>query len=368
MAADVFFTDLRAKNGLSLLDKVENLFSKAGFDQLIDPKDMVAIKLHFGERGNTAFIRPQFIRRIVNKVNEFGGKPFLTDANTLYVGSRANAIDHLHTAIENGFDYSVAGAPLVIADGLNGKDYVKVKINKKHFKEVKIASAIHHADALLVVSHFKGHEATGFGGAIKNLGMGSGSRSGKQMMHSNVLPKVDENKCIGCAKCTLWCPAKAIKVVGQKAQIDEAKCMGCGECTVTCPSNAIAINWKTDPEEFQEKIVEYAIGAAKGLKNKIGFISFVMNVTPDCDCCGWSDAPIVNDVGILASTDPVAIDQASVDLVNKQKALPNTRLDGYHFDLDDKFGGVHPMIDWAIQLEYGEEAGLGTRKYNLIKV
>ncbi|GAB4257650.1 DUF362 domain-containing protein [Thermincola ferriacetica] len=368
MAADVYFTDMRAKNGESLLDKVEKLFDRAGFKNIIQPKDLVAVKLHFGESGNTAYIRPQFFRRLVKKVKECEGRPFLTDANTLYVGTRSNAVDHLRTAIENGFDYAVVDAPLIIADGLNGKDYVKVKINGKHFSEVNIASAVYHADSMLVVSHFKGHEASGFGGAIKNLGMGTGSRSGKQMMHSSVLPKVDADKCIGCTKCTHWCPADAITVNEKVARISEEKCIGCGECTVTCPAHAIAINWKTDPDDFQEKMVEYCIGAMANKKGKVGFITFVMNVTPDCDCCGWSDAPIVNDVGILASMDPVALDQACVDLVNKQKALPNTRLDGYHFDVDDKFGGVHPMIDWAVQLAYGAEIGLGTREYNLIKV
>ncbi|MFZ5639106.1 MAG: DUF362 domain-containing protein [Bacillota bacterium] len=367
MAAEVFFTDMRTKRGQSMLDKFEALLDRVGTPDIIKTGDLTAIKLHFGEKGNTAFIRPQFLRRVVEKVKSGGGKPFLTDANTLYVGSRANAVDHLVTAIENGFSYSVVGAPLVIADGLNGKDYVQVEINKKHFKEVKIASTAVHADAFIAVTHFKGHEATGFGGTLKNIGMGLGSRSGKQMMHSDVLPAVNPEKCTGCARCTDWCPADAIYIMEQKARIPEDTCIGCGECTVTCPNRAIAINWKTDPDVIQEKIAEYTYGVLKDKQGKAVFISFVTSVTPDCDCCGWSDAPIVSDIGILASKDPVALDQACVDLVNRQKGLEDSRLAGFTGQ-DDKFSVLHPGIDWRVQLAYGEEIGLGTRDYNLIKL
>jgi uncharacterized Fe-S center protein len=367
MAAEVFFTDMRTRRGQSMLDKFEALLDRVGIPGIIKTGDLTAIKLHFGEKGNTAFIRPQYLRRVVDKVKACGGKPFLTDANTLYVGSRANAVDHLVTAVENGFAFSVVGAPLVIADGLNGKDYVQVEINKKHFKEVKIASAAVHADAFIAVTHFKGHEATGFGGTLKNIGMGLGSRSGKQMMHSDVLPAVNPEKCTGCARCTDWCPADAIYIMEQKANIPEDTCIGCGECTVTCPSRAIAINWKTDPDVIQEKIAEYTYGVLKDKQGKAVFISFVTSVTPDCDCCGWSDAPIVSDIGILASKDPVALDQACVDLVNRQQGLEESRLAGFTGQ-DDKFGVLHPGIDWRVQLAYGEEIGLGTREYNLIKL
>lgn len=367
MAVEVFFTDMRTNRGQSLLDKFEMLLDRAGMQGIIKTGDLTAIKLHFGEKGNTAFIRPQFLRRVVDRVKDLGGKPFLTDANTLYVGARANAVDHLNTAIENGFAYAVVGAPLIIADGLTGKDYVQVEIEKKHFKDVKIASAAVYADAFIAVTHFKGHEATGFGGTLKNIGMGLGSRSGKQMMHSDVLPEVDPEKCTGCARCTNWCPADAIYIMEQKATIPEDSCIGCGECTVTCPNLAIAINWKTNPDVIQEKIAEYTYGVLKDKQGKAIFISFVTGVTPDCDCCGWSDAPIVSDIGILASKDPIALDQACVDLVNTHKGLENSRLEGYTGS-DDKFGVLHPGVDWRIQLSYGEEIGLGTRKYSLVKV
>ncbi|MCG9968016.1 DUF362 domain-containing protein [Pelotomaculum terephthalicicum JT] len=365
MSAKVYFTDMRAGNDLSLLDKVERLFVRAGLQEIIAPEELVAIKLHFGERGNTGYVRPQFVRRIVDKVKELGGKPFLTDANTLYKGSRANAVDHLQTAVENGFAYAVMGAPLIIADGLSGKEYVNVQISRKHFNEVKIGASAYHADALIAVTHFKGHELVGFGGVLKNLGMGLGSRSGKLMMHSDVHPVVSADKCKGCAKCGRWCPAGAISVRQKVSVIEPGKCIGCGECTVTCPAGAIEIDWQSEPDRMQEKIVEYAEGAIKNKNGKYGFISFVTQVTPDCDCCGFSDAPLVRDIGILASRDPVALDQACVDLVNREKVLPGSRLAGKG-DVGDKFLALYPGIDWRRQLDYAEEIGLGTRKYELI--
>ncbi|WP_026176765.1 DUF362 domain-containing protein [Desulfurispora thermophila] len=368
MSSKVYFANMRTSHKNSLLDKVDKLIKRCGIDQVVAPKDLVAIKVHFGEQGNTGYIRPQFIRRVVDMVHRRQGKPFITDANTLYVGSRANAVDHLVTALENGFAFAVVNAPLIIADGLNGKDYINVPVNLKHFSEVKIGSAVVHADALIAVSHFKGHEATGFGGTLKNLGMGCGCRSGKQMMHSDVLPKVSEEKCVGCARCTHWCPGNAITVQEtKKARIDENKCIGCGECTVTCPEQAIAINWRTQPDIIQEKIVEYTAGVLKNKQGKAGFITFVTSVSPDCDCFAWTDAPIVRDIGILASLDPVALDQACVDLVNNEPGLSNSRLAG-HEHAPDKFMAIHPNVDWRRQLAYAEEIGLGTRQYELITI
>lgn len=365
----VFMTDMRASQKLNLLDKLGKLFFEAGFKKICSPGNLVAIKLHFGEKGNTGYIRPQFIRKIVNEIKKCGGKPFLTDANTLYAGSRSNAIDHLQTAIENGFDYAVVDAPLVIADGLNGKDFFTVPVNLNYCKETKISSAIVMADSMIVVTHFKGHEATGFGGAIKNLGMGCGSRGGKQIMHSDLLPKIKQNKCTACARCNLWCPTGAIAVGELKmAVINEELCIGCGECTVTCPHGAIAVNWKSNMKDaLQNKMVEYAVGAISNKKDKVGYISFLNNISPDCDCFGFSDAPLVRDLGILASLDPVAIDQVCVDLVNMEKGLPGSKLDG-HEDSTDKFATLYPDIDWSRQLAYGEEVGLGSRNYELIRL
>ena len=366
LSSEVYFTSMKTKRGESLLKKFEHLIIRAGLLETIAPKDLVAIKLHFGEQGNLAYVRPQFLRRVVEQVKKKGGRPFLTDANTLYAGSRSNAVDHLETAIENGFDYSVVGAPLVIADGLNGKDYVSVPVNLKHFNEVKIGSAAVQADVLLAVTHFKGHEATGFGGTLKNIGMGLGSRAGKQQQHSDLLPEINEETCIACGKCAKWCPANAIVVKG-KAKISQDKCIGCGECTVTCPVRAIAINWKTEADIIQEKIAEYTMGVLKDKVGKAGFITFVTNVSPLCDCCGWNDVPIVADIGILASKDPIAIDQAAVDLVNQAHGDPHSELGERHAE-HDKFRVLFPDVDWTIQLSYGEKIGLGSREYKLIQV
>jgi uncharacterized Fe-S center protein len=373
LASKVWYSNLRTRQA-GLLDKVEKLLKKAGIEKIVTPKDLVAIKIHFGETGNMAYIRPQYVSRVVEMIKKSGGRPFLTDANTLYAGSRSNSVDHLETAIKNGFDYAVIGAPLIIADGLTGKDYVKVPINGKHFKEVNIGSAAYHADAMVVVTHFKCHELTGFGGTIKNLGMGLGSRSSKQQMHSDVLPRVKDEICTGCQKCSQWCPAGAIEMeawegnkIGRKAVINSQKCWGCGECAVTCPFSTISINWRTTPEAVQEKMAEYALGAIQGKADKVIYLSFVMDISPECDCYSSNDMPIVQDLGILASLDPVALDKACADMVNAMPALPGSVIEGLQAG-DDKFAGVHPGIKWRAQLEHAERIGLGSMEYELLEL
>ncbi len=353
MAAEVIFTDMTAGMGSGRLEKTGKLFDKAGFAGFIAERDLVALKIHFGERGNTAFLPPIYARRIVDRVKNAGGRPFLTDANTLYLGGRSNAVSHVTTALQNGYSYATVDAPVVIADGLTGKDYVEIAVNQKHFKTVRVASAAVHADSLIALTHFKGHEMTGFGGALKNIGMGLGCRSGKQQMHSDINPTVDVSKCVACGKCKRWCPTAAITVTGERAEIDLTKCQGCGECVVTCPEQAIAIDWGNDAGRAQERIAEYALGAVKDKAGKVGFINFIMNITPDCDCWGYSAAAVAPDIGIAASTDPVALDQASVDLVNKAAGR-------------DLFKAVHPKVDWEVQLAHAESIGLGERAYKLV--
>ncbi len=364
--ADVFFTNMRAAHGNSLIDKLGSLFDRAGFGGLIKEDEFVALKVHFGEKKNTAFVSPIYIREIVRKVKEAGGRPFLTDANTLYVGGRSNAVDHTVTAIQNGFGYATVEAPIVIADGLNGKEYIEVDVGLKHFKKVKIASAAYHADNLIAVSHFKGHEISGFGGALKNIGMGLGCRSAKQMMHADVHPKIDAEKCVVCEKCTEWCSGKALKLVGERIELDNNACIGCGECVVTCPQQAIAISWDSPVEKVQERIAEHAFGAIKNKKGKCGFVNFLMNITPDCDCWPYSDAPFVADIGIAASVDPVALDTACADLVNKAQPIEGTALPDK--GAGDKLKSLYSNVDWSVQLKYAEEIGLGSREYSLIDI
>ena len=377
MKSNVFFSDLKVSSDKTLLDKLDILLDRTHLKEKIREKDLVAIKLHFGERGNTAFVRPIFLRRVVDRVKKYKGKPFLTDTNTLYIGSRSEAVSHLTTAYQNGFVYAVVDAPLLIADGLRGNSAMKVRIDKPLFKTVSIAHAIYMADVLISVAHFKGHELSGFGGTLKNLGMGCASREGKLSQHSNISPQVKEKACKGCELCLAWCPQEAISMRPPKSEaggklkiafIDSKKCIGCGECILTCPTGAILIQWNETIPIFQKKMVEYAFGAVQTKKGEALYLNFLTQITPACDCNGFSDTPIVNDIGILSSEDPVAIDQASVDLVNGEEGNRSSKLPSAWKPGEDKFRAVYPEVDWNIQLAYGEEIGLGTREYELIKI
>jgi len=368
MKNQVYFASLKATVQRNLFDKIDTLLERIDLSQRVKNNDLVAIKLHFGERGNAAFIRPIFIRRIVDQVKKYKGKPFLTDANTLYRGDRSEAVSHLTLAVEHGFNYAVVNAPLIIADGLRGNTYEKVKINQRILKEVYVGAEIIHADTLISCAHFKGHELTGFGGTLKNLGMGCASRQGKLNQHSSLSPKVDNKKCTSCQECIIRCPENAISLSNQKARIEEKKCIGCAECIMTCPEGAIQIRWNEPFDVFQKKMVEYAYGALKGKRKKAIFLNFLTQISPACDCYGMADAPIVPDIGILASTDPVAIDQASCDLVNQSVGLEGTALKANKKRGEDKFRAVYPKVDWTIQLDYAQSIGLGSREYELIRV
>lgn len=368
MKSNVYFIDFRASFRENFLKKLDRLLETAGLGKCLKKRDLVAIKLHFGELGNTAFIRPVYIRQIVDSIKSSGGVPFLTDANTLYAGTRGDAPHHLMTAITNGFDYAVVGAPLVIADGLRGRTETAVEINQKHFREVFIGSEIVQADALVSVAHFKGHELSGFGGAIKNLGMGCASRRGKMEQHSDVAPKVKQKKCAGCGICAAHCLQAAIEMAENKARIHPEKCIGCGECILICENEAIQIQWTQSVPVFLECMVEYASGVLKNKAKKTLFVNFINQVSPACDCYPYNDAPIVRDIGVVASADPVALDQASVDLVNREPALGESCLRNNTEAGADKFNGLYPKVDWKIQLEYAEQLGLGTRDYELVKL
>jgi uncharacterized Fe-S center protein len=369
MKSAVYFADLRAKPSGNLVDKVKSLCEAVDLGDRIKERALVAVKLHFGEMGNTAYVRPVFLRKIVDIIKEAGGAPFLTDANTLYVGSRSDSVGHLTTAIRNGFNYAVVDAPLIIADGLRGGMEKAVTVNLKRYKRVYIGSEIARADTLVSVAHFKGHELAGFGGTIKNVGMGCASRKGKLAQHSTVSPKVSKKKCIGCGDCIEHCAQSAISLTdAEKAQIDQKKCVGCGECILICPNQAIQIKWDQDIPIFLENMVEYTAGVLKGKKETATFLNFITQVSPACDCYPHNDAPIVPDIGIVASTDPVAIDQASADLVNNAEGLKNSCLEKNFKSGQDKFRAIYPNIDWELQLDYAEAIGLGRRAYELITV
>ncbi len=378
MASKVYFTNLRASQTGNLLQKLERLVKRAGMEQ-IDFKDkLVAVKIHFGEFGNVAYIRPNYAAVIVRLIKELGGKPFLTDANTLYSGSRSNAVDHLHTAMVNGFNPIAVDCDVIIADGLRGKDERVVDVQGTYCPEPRIGAAIAEADIVVSLTHFKGHEMAGFGGAVKNLGMGSGSVAGKKDMHATAQPRVEEDKCIGCKICEKNCAHDAIHVTDKKASIDYNKCVGCGQCVAICKSEAAVMGSTESGEILNYKIAEYTKAV---LKDKPNFhVSFIMNVSPECDCWGHNDAAVVPDLGMAASFDPVALDQACADLVNKAPMLRTSNVLAdmceehdhehchCHEHADDKFHMLHPNTNWQAGLRYCEEIGVGTRDYELIEM
>jgi uncharacterized Fe-S center protein len=366
MAAQVFFADMRTGLRENLHTKLERLVDLAGLGRLVVPGELVAIKMHFGEKGGHAYIRPTFVRRIVDRVKQAGGKPFLTDSSTLYPGERKEAVSALCCAIENGFAYAVVNAPLIMGDGLRGHSARRVAVAGELLDEVDIGLEILEADAMITLSHFKCHELTGFGGAIKNLAMGCSSREGKLEQHSTVAPSVAAKQCTGCGACLRACAHGAIVLDSGKAVIDAARCAGCGRCITVCEPRAIHINWNEESTLVMKKMAEYALGALSGKGGKSLFVNFITQVSPACDCYGHSDAAVVPDLGILASIDPVALDQACADLVNQARGLPGTAMQSGHEPGGDKFRGVYPAIDWEVQLEHGEKMGLGTRRYELV--
>lgn len=364
----VYFTDLRTKPGYNLLDKLENLVKKAGIKNIDFSNKFVAIKIHFGEPGNLAYIRPNYAKRLVKIIEDLGGMVFLTDSNTLYTGKRSNAVDHLNTAMENGFNPITVGCNVIIADGLKGTEYREIEINQKYCKTAKIGGAIADADVIISMTHFKGHEMTGFGGTLKNLGMGSGSRGGKLEMHSASQPKIDKKNCVGCGQCIKACAQDAISFdENKKAEIDNNKCIGCGQCVATCQFNAAQVVWNESADTANEKIAEYAYAV---IKDKPNFhISFIMNVSPNCDCWNSNDMAVVPDLGIAASFDPVALDKACVDMVNAAPMIKGSVLEDVHYhDGEDKFGHIHVNTNWKSGLDHAVEIGYGSEDYELIRV
>lgn len=366
----VYFTDFRARPGLNLLQKLEKLVKKAGIEKINFNNKYVAIKIHFGEPGNLAYLRPNYAKVIVDIVKELGGKPFLTDCNTLYVGGRKNALDHLDAAYTNGFSPFSTGCHVIIADGLKGTDETYVKIDEEYVKEAKIGTAIMDADIIISLNHFKGHEGTGFGGAIKNLGMGCGSRAGKMEMHSSGKPVVDKENCKKCKQCQKICAHSAITYdENGTASINHDKCVGCGRCIGICNFDAIYSPNDEAADILNKKMAEYALAV---VKDRPQFhINLICDVSPNCDCHSENDAPIVPNVGMLASFDSVALDKACADLVNKQEIFENSHLGEQiknKVKEKDHFHINHPDTNWESQIEHGEKIGLGKAEYELIKI
>lgn len=368
----VYFGDFRATYTENLQQKLTRLMKTAGMGDLNFDKQYAAIKLHFGEPGNLAFLRPNWARTVADFVRERGGKPFLTDCNTLYVGGRKNALDHLDSAYLNGFTPLTTGCHCIIADGLKGTDEVCVPVEGgTYVKEAKIGRAIMDADIFISLTHFKGHEQTGMGGCLKNIGMGCGSRAGKMEMHSAGKPRVAQDRCVGCGMCARVCAHSALSFVDHKASIDHSRCVGCGRCIGVCPQDAIHAANDESVDILNRKIAEYTKAVVDG--RPCFHISLVMDVSPNCDCHAENDAPIVPNVGMFASFDPVALDQACADAVNAMPINPHSVLgdsdhDHGHADGSDHFDFSHPDTNWRVCLEHAEHLGLGSRQYELIKI
>ena len=366
--AKVYFTDMRVVGRDNIPAKMMRLAREAGIDTIDFEGKFVAIKLHFGEDGNLAFLRPDYARELVEYIKSRGGKPFVTDCSTLYVGSRKNALDHLDVAYRHGYNPMQLGCHTIIADGLKGTDETIIEIDGEYIKQAKIGRAVADADIIISLNHFKGHEGTGFGGALKNLGMGCGSSAGKAHMHETEKPSANPEKCVGCGECADNCAHGAIAITDGKAVVDYDKCRGCGRCIGECPTGAMAPSAENGCELLSRRVTEYAWAVCKDKPNF--HINFVIDVSPFCDCYANNDAPIIPDVGMFASFDPVALDKACVDAANAQPVIENSLLGMQRFKKlgRDHLYTLHPDTKWEAGIEQGVRIGMGTDDYELITV
>ncbi|MFC2469405.1 MAG: DUF362 domain-containing protein [Negativicutes bacterium] len=368
--AKVYFTDFRTPVGIPLTDKLKKLCRLAGFNKMEMEGKFVAIKMHFGELGNLAYLRPNYARAVAELVKEKGGRPFLTDCNTLYPGSRKHALEHLDCANLNGFNPTTTGCQILIADGLRGTDEVEVPVkNGQYVKAAKIGRALMDADIVISLAHFKGHEMTGFGGSIKNLGMGGGSRAGKMEQHSSGKVVVDAEKCRGCRRCAPECGSSAIHYENNKAVIDPEVCKGCGRCIGACPFDALSNDQWDANDVLDRKMAEYTQAICQD--RPTFHINMAMDISPNCDCHGDNDAPILPNLGIFTSFDPVACDQAAADACQKATPLSNSQLSDHLTQPDwqhhhDVFLDSNPHVNWEETLIHAEKIGLGTRRYELV--
>jgi uncharacterized Fe-S center protein len=368
--AKVYFTDFRATNGINMPDKLAKLIRRAGIEEIPLEGKFCAIKMHFGELGNLAFLRPNYAKAVADVLKGKGGMPFLTDCNTLYPGNRKNALEHLDCANLNGFNTVTTGCQIIIGDGLRGTDDIAVPVpNGEYIKEAMIGRAIMDAGVFISPNHSKGHEMTGFGGAIKNIGMGCGSRAGKMLQHNEGKPRVDASLCRSCRRCAKECGSDAISYESGKAVINEDLCKGCGRCIGACAFDAIENVNGNATELLCFKMAEYAYAVCAGRPHF--HISLVVDVSPNCDCHGENDVPILPNIGMFASFDPVALDQACADACQKEAPVKNSQLSDnlarpdWHF-YHDHWKDSNPNVRWEETLIQAEKIGLGTREYELI--
>lgn len=357
MAGTVYFVRLKSNDSDNVIkEKLNTLVDKSNLLKFINKDDYTGMKIHFGEEGNTGHVKAAWLKGLVERLQSITKNIFFTDTNVLYKQSRrTNAVDHLKLAYEHGFAFDMTGVSVIIADGLRGRNFTEIEINKKHFSKVKIACDIADCDSLLALTHITGHLGTGFAGAIKNIGMGCASRRGKFEQHCGVVPDFNLEQCIGCGECVINCPAGCIALSAGKAKINESSCIGCGECVVICKTDALNTKWSETLANLQEKMVEYAYAVNQALGKRIGYINFLTDITKDCDCLAKDEPSIIQDIGILASDNLVGIDKASCDLVNGAGGK-------------DMFREGYPEIDWTVQLKYASQIGLGELDYKLTEV
>ncbi len=369
----VYFTNFRTQAfGDGLPTKLKKLIKKAGIGQIDMDGKFVAIKMHFGELGNISYLRPNYAKAVVDVVKELGGKPFLTDCNTMYPGSRKNALEHLACAWENGFTPLSTGCPIIIGDGLKGTDDIEIPVEgAEYIQSAKIGRAIMDADVFISLTHFKGHETTGFGGAIKNIGMGCGSRAGKTEQHSNGIPHIDPELCRGCKKCQKECANDGLTFDAEtrKMYVNQDNCVGCGRCLGACNFDAISFNDSNAVELLNCRMAEYTKAVVDG--RPCFHISLVVDVSPNCDCHGENDVPILPNLGMFASFDPLALDQACADACLAADPMPGSQLadhmaDPHFHDHHDHFKNSTPESEWKSCLAHAEKIGLGSRDYELI--
>ncbi|MFH1190443.1 MAG: DUF362 domain-containing protein [Candidatus Omnitrophota bacterium] len=357
MAAKVYYVRAGAGDPLHVVSaKLGRLIDKSSVLSRIRKDDFTAIKMHFGDKGNTGHIRAEWVKEAANRVREITPNVFLADTNVIYkASSRTNSMDHLKVAYEHGFNPENVGLPVIIADGLRGRNFAEVPTSGRHFSKIKMAADFADCDSMLVMTHITGHILTGVGGSLKNVGMGCSSRRGKYEQHCGAVPEVDASHCAGCGKCVEICPAGALRLEMKRIKIAKDACLGCGECAVVCKTKAIEIRWSETLENLQEKMVEYAKGVIDSFGSRVGYMNFLIKVTKDCDCLAKDDPRIVDDLGMLASNDPVAIDKASVDLIRASGGK-------------DVFTEGYPGTDWSAQLKYAFKLGLGSAEYKLEEV
>lgn len=353
---ELLFIRMNPKSSLhERVQAMDTILNRFDFSSVINERDKVAVKTHFGDVGNTTHIAPAVIKKVIEKINSSAGKPFLTETATLYPSPRSNGIDHLMLAYEHGFTPDFIGAPILMADGLLGNAEIEVDIPGELYRKVNIARDAVLTDAMIVCSHPTGHIASGLGACLKNLGMGLSTRKGKLQQHSSIKPWIDTEICQACEDCLTWCPENAISIESDYAVINSQECIGCGECLAVCNMDAVKFDWAVESADLQRRIAEYAMGAVIGKRDKMVYINVMTDMTAQCDCMSIPQKPVIDDIGILLGTDPVALDQATLDLTRSANGQ-----DLSHISV--------PELDPNIQLEHGEKIGLGSRNYHISEI